>query len=270
MIRAVPSLHFHRVSRVFAGNVRAVSDVSFSVPAGSLTAVIGPSGCGKTTLLRIAAGLDRATDGSVAFVQSADRMDASESFSAADLSHKFLGRGSVSVCFQDARLLPWRTVLDNVALPLELCGIARAERIERADAVIAAAGLRDARERLPAQLSGGMRMRVALARTLVTRPEVLLLDEPCSSVDEFTRMQLDQEIRRVWQVSGATTLLVTHSVSEAVWLADQIVVMSAGAVHEIRPVALPSGLRDRASAAFLLEVETVMRSLAVAAGVTAA
>lgn len=265
MIRTVPSLHFHRVSRVFAGNVRAVSDVSFAVPAGSLTALIGPSGCGKTTLLRIAAGLDRATDGSISFDSNASRTSASASSTASNIA----SHGSVSVCFQDARLLPWRTVVDNVALPLELAGVSRGDRIERADAVIAAAGLNDARARLPSQLSGGMRMRVALARTLVTRPEVLLLDEPCSSVDEFTRMQLDEEIRRVWQVSGATTLLVTHSVSEAVWLADQIVIMRAGSIHETRTVALPSGPRNRASAAFLLEVETVMRSLAVAAGVIA-
>ena len=112
-------------------------------------------------------------------------------------------------------------------------------------------------------------MRVALARALVTRPEVLLLDEPCSAVDEFTRMQLDEEIRRVWQASGATTLLITHSVSEAVWLADQIVVMGGASIDEIYQVQLPQGSRDRTSAGFLFEVETVMKLLARAAGVVA-
>lgn len=257
MIRDLPSLDFQSVSRIFSGGVRALNDVSFSIPAGGLTAVIGPSGCGKTTLLRIAAGLDRATTGAVKFIRSDGKAHAKAS-------------ENLSVCFQDARLLPWRNVTENVALPLELAGVSRDERIARANQVIAAAGLSTAQTRLPAQLSGGMRMRVALARTLVTSPDVLLLDEPCSAVDEFTRMQLDQEIRRVWQVSGATTMLITHSVSEAVWLADQIVVMNMGSIHEIRTVALPRNDRDRTSSAFLLEVETVMRSFACAAGVVVA
>ena len=257
MIRDLPSLDFQSVSRIFSGGVRALNDVSFSIPAGGLTAVIGPSGCGKTTLLRIAAGLDRATTGAVKFIRSDGKAHSKSS-------------ENLSVCFQDARLLPWRNVTENVALPLELAGVSRDERIARANQVIAAAGLSTAQTRLPAQLSGGMRMRVALARTLVTSPDVLLLDEPCSAVDEFTRMQLDQEIRRVWQVSGATTMLITHSVSEAVWLADQIVVMNMGSIHEIRTVALPRNDRDRTSSAFLFEVETVMRSLACAAGVVVA
>ncbi len=250
----LPSLNFQGVSRIFPDGVRALNDVSFSIPAGGLTAVIGPSGCGKTTLLRIAAGLDRATSGVVKFIRR-------------DGNAPERARENLSVCFQDARLLPWRNIVDNVALPLELSGVSHDERIARANQVIAAAGLSPAKSRLPAQLSGGMRMRVALARTLVTSPEVLLLDEPCSAVDEFTRMQLDEEIRRVWQVSGATTMLITHSVSEAVWLADQIIVMNMGSIHEIRTVALPRSARNRTSAAFLLEVETVMKSLACAAGV---
>ncbi len=257
MIRDLPSLEFQSVSRIFSGGARALNDVSFSIPAGGLTAVIGPSGCGKTTLLRMAAGLDRATTGSVKFIGQDGNVHSRAS-------------ENLSVCFQDARLLPWRNVTDNVALPLELAGVSRDERSARAKQVIEAAGLSSAQARLPAQLSGGMRMRVALARTLVTSPDVLLLDEPCSAVDEFTRIQLDEEIRRVWQVSGATTMLITHSVSEAVWLADQIVVMSMGSIHEIRKVALPRNARDRASSAFLLEVETVMRSLARAAGVLVA
>ena len=257
MIRKLPTLDFQSVSRIFSGGVYALKEVSFSIPAGGLTAVIGPSGCGKTTLLRIAAGLDRATTGSVKFIDP----DGGAYARASE---------NLSVCFQDARLLPWRNVTDNVALPLELAGVSRNERIARANQVIAAAGLSSAQARLPAQLSGGMRMRVALARTLVTSPDVLLLDEPCSAVDEFTRMQLDEEIFRVWQVSGATTMLITHSVSEAVWLADQIVVMNMGSIHEIRKVALPRSARNRTSAAFLLEVETVMRSLACAAGVVVA
>ncbi|MSQ91067.1 MAG: ABC transporter ATP-binding protein [Phycisphaerales bacterium] len=238
----------------FAGGRQALAGVSFRLPAGGLTAIIGRSGCGKTTLLRIAAGLERPTRGRIRFV-------------GADGSTQAMVRGAVALCFQEPRLLPWRKVVDNVALPLELAGVSRRERVARAEKVIHAAGLDGAQSRLPAQLSGGMRMRVALARALVTEPAVLLLDEPCSSVDEFTRMQLDEEILRVWQTSGATTLLVTHSVSEAVFLADTIVIMRRARVHSIHPVSLAQGSRDRTSREFSLEVEQVMRLLAHAAGV---
>ncbi len=249
-----PAIVCEELSCVFAGGVTALDGVSFRLPAGGLTALIGPSGCGKTTLLRIAAGLARATSGQIQF----QRVDG---------SCEPMRSGGLSVCFQEARLLPWRTVVDNVALPLELAGVSRRERTARAERVIHAAGLDGAQQRLPAQLSGGMRMRVALARTLVTDPTVLLLDEPCSSVDEFTRMQLDEEIQRLWQVSGATTLLVTHSVSEAVYLADTIIIMKRARVHSTHTVALAQGSRDRTSHAFVREVEQVMRALAQAAGV---
>ncbi len=249
-----PAVVCEGLSCTLPSGVQALRDVSFRLQAGGLTAIIGPSGCGKTTLLRIAAGLARATSGRIQFLRR-------------DGSADPIRAGHLAVCFQDARLLPWRKVVDNVALPLELAGVGRRERVARAEAVIHAAGLDGAQSRLPAQLSGGMRMRVALARALVTDPTVLLLDEPCSSVDEFTRMQLDEEILRVWQDSGATTMLVTHSVSEAVFLADEIVIMRRARVHSIHRVALDRASRDRTSHAFSQEVELVMRSLAVAAGV---
>lgn len=251
-----PAIVCEELSCAFASGVTALQNVSFRVPAGGFTAVIGPSGCGKTTLLRIAAGLARATSGRIEFQRG-------------DGTCESLRAGRVAVCFQEARLLPWRTVVDNVALPLELAGVAKKERIARAESVIHAAGLDGAQSRLPAQLSGGMRMRVALARTLVTDPSALLLDEPCSSVDEFTRMQLDEEIQRVWQVSGATTLLVTHSVSEAVFLADTIIIMKRARLHSTHTVTLAQGSRDRASFEFAREVEQVMRALSQAAGVVA-
>lgn len=257
-----PAIVCEELSCRFPNGVQALKCVEHVFPAGKLTAVVGPSGCGKTTLLRIAAGLERATHGGIRFL-------------GADGRQARLERGEVAVCFQDPRLLPWRTVIDNVALPLELARVAKTQRINRAEEVICAAGLEGAQRRLPAQLSGGMRMRVALARALVTHPAVLLLDEPCSSVDEFTRMQLDEEIHRVWRVSGATTMLVTHSVSEAVFLAESIVIMCRAGIHSVHQVQLPVGStgpmgnRDRTSHEFSLEVERVMHELAAASGAVA-
>ncbi len=253
-MNSAPEVVCEALSRRFPNGVCALDKISFRVPSGGLTAIIGPSGCGKTTLLRIAARLDQSTEGQIRCVSR-------------DGTPMLPRAGQLAVCFQEARLLPWRTALENVALPLELAGVDRAERRMRANRVIHAAGLDGAQQRMPAQLSGGMRMRVALARALVTQPSVLLLDEPCSSVDEFTRMQLDEEIRRLWQASGATTILVTHSVSEAVFLADTIIVMEHGRVHATHTVELPQGGRDRTSLAFSQEVEFIMRTLACAAGV---
>ncbi len=252
MTRLPPTLQFDRVAREFAGGVRAVDGVTLSLAPGSLTAVIGPSGCGKTTLLRLAAGLD---------VPTAGRVEAEGASGS---------RSARSVCFQDPRLLPWRRVVDNVALPLELAGVPREQRQASALEVLRAAGLAHASRMLPAQLSGGMRMRVALARALVTQPQVLLLDEPCSAVDEFTRMQLDEEILRTFRACGATTMLVTHSVSEAVWLADRVIVMARGRVHADHAVRVQRDRRDRGDVGFLSEVEHCMRLLAAASGRDAA
>lgn len=198
------------IGRVFAGNVRALRDVSLQIPAGSLTTIVGPSGCGKTTLLRIMGGLDKATDGTVEFSTGPEGPSAAQ----------------VSFGFQEARLLPWRTVTRNIALPLELCSVPNPERTERAIHIAVQVGLVDALDRLPAQLSGGMRMRAAIARSLVTEPNVLLLDEPFGSLDEITRLTLDDLLLSLWQQLKMTVVLVTHSISEAVYLGQQVVVMS--------------------------------------------
>lgn len=173
-------------------------------------AVLGPSGCGKSTLLRIIAGLDRASSGSIEFTPS-----------------RQLKEGRIAYVFQDAHLLPWRNVLRNVALPLELMGVHRNERNEAAAVALEQVGLTDALKRYPAQLSGGMKMRVSLARALVTQPQLLLLDEPFAALDEITRQKLDEQLRRLWAAHGMTVVFVTHSTAEATFLANRAVVLTS-------------------------------------------
>lgn len=178
--------------------------MDLNVPGGEFLAMIGPSGCGKSTLLRIIAGLDHPTAGSISGVDPT----------------------AIAFVFQDAHLLPWRNVLRNVALPLELRGVDKPTRIERAMAAIEQVGLADAIRRYPAQLSGGMRMRASLARALVSDPKLLLLDEPFAALDEITRQQLDEQLRQLWDRRRMTVLFVTHSINEAAFLADRAIVLT--------------------------------------------
>ncbi|MEX0776526.1 MAG: ABC transporter ATP-binding protein [Phycisphaeraceae bacterium] len=209
------------VTRVFAGGVHAVDAMDLAIMPGEFVALLGPSGCGKSTLLRLIAGLDRADAGRMELINaSGDRAM------------------QMAYVFQDAHLLPWRSVLCNVELPLELAGVARAERRQRALALIEQVGLRDAVQRYPAQLSGGMRMRVSLARALVTEPSLLLLDEPFAALDEITRQQLDSQLRQLWLDRGMTVIFVTHSTNEAVFLADRAVVFSARPARIVLDCAL--------------------------------
>jgi NitT/TauT family transport system ATP-binding protein len=193
------------------------------VEAGEFLAVLGPSGCGKSTLLRIIARLAEPDAGSIVMEPAGERFQ-------------------TAFVFQDAHLLPWRNVLENAALPLELMGVARAERHERARAALEQVSLQDALDRYPAQLSGGMRMRVSLARALVTEPRLLLLDEPFAALDEITRFHLDVQLRELWQRRGMTVIFVTHSISEAAFLANRAVVMArrGGAIKLDRTLALPA------------------------------
>lgn len=208
--RAAVSVTCAGVTRVFPGGVAAVAGVDLTLRAGSFTAFLGPSGCGKSTLLRMIAGLDRPTSGSI------------------DVGGAPPGDRGVPVAFvfQDAHLLPWRNVLDNAALPLELAGVGKHERHEAARAVLTDVGLADAATRVPAELSGGMRMRVSLARALVTRPRLLLLDEPFAALDELTRNRLDDRLRVLWRERGTTVVFVTHSITEAAYLAERAIVFS--------------------------------------------
>ncbi|HVR29771.1 MAG TPA: ABC transporter ATP-binding protein [Thermoanaerobaculia bacterium] len=199
------------VSRVFEGGVVAVESIDLQVEPGQFLALLGPSGCGKSTLLRLVAGLDRPTSGAVA----------REPSPPTTAEH-----APIAYVFQDAHLLPWRDLLHNVALPLELRGVGRARRLEAASSAIQRVGLGDAAGRYPAQLSGGMRMRASLARALVTSPDLLLLDEPFAALDEITRHDLDDELHRLWRERGMTVVFVTHSLVEAAFLAQRAVVLS--------------------------------------------
>jgi NitT/TauT family transport system ATP-binding protein len=199
----------HRVFRVEGeGDVAAVDGVDLAVAPGEFVAILGPSGCGKSTLLRMIAGLERLDGGSI------------------QVGDGDTEKSSVAYVFQDAHLLPWRTVLDNAALPLELLGRDAASRRAAAERALVQVGLGDALRRHPAQLSGGMRMRVSLARALVTEPRLLLLDEPFAALDEITRQSLDDQLRALWRATGTTVLFVTHSIAEAAFLAERAVVLT--------------------------------------------
>jgi NitT/TauT family transport system ATP-binding protein len=224
------SVRLRGVRREFEGGVVAVESMDLDVPAGQFIAILGPSGCGKSTLLRIIAGLDHPDVGSVGLSAFAEP--------AADTSAR------IAYVFQDAHLLPWRTVLHNVALPLELARVPRRDRLAAAREAIAHVGLSEAESRYPAQLSGGMRMRVSLARALVTEPKLLLLDEPFAALDEITRSQLDEQLRQLWLARGMTVIFVTHSIGEATYLADRAVVLTKRPARIVldQEIALP---RDR-------------------------
>lgn len=219
----VPHLALHEASRSF-GAVHAVDRVSLAFPRGSFTALVGPSGCGKTTILRMLGGLDRPDAGSCG--RDTD------------------GGRATGFLFQEPRLLAWRTLRENVALPLELAGAAPAERHARADEALRLVRLADAGERFPHQLSGGMKMRASLARALVVRPTLLFLDEPFGALDEVTRHDLDFELRSLWERARFTAVLVTHSLPEAAFLAERMVIFSPRPARVVADLATPAGERD--------------------------
>jgi len=212
------ALAFDRVSMVFPNGTHALQEVSFQVDWGEFVAIVGPSGCGKSTLLRIASGLEDATIGRVR-----------------------VGATNMGFVFQDATLLPWRTVQANVELLGELHGLSKEDRARRADEAIDVVGLKGFERNHPKQLSGGMRMRVSLARTLTMKPEVALFDEPFGALDEITRGRLNDELLRLFLLERFAGLFVTHSIPEAVFLAGRVIVMSGRPGRVLGEVAVPFG-----------------------------
>ncbi len=216
---ATPIVEVRNLSKRYGSSVEALRDVNLSFPAGQLTSLLGPSGCGKTTLLKIIAGLLPATGGDV-FVKG-------QKVTAPGPERAFV--------FQDFALLPWANVLRNAAFGLELRGTPKAEREAKAQHYINEVGLGGFEQRYPHELSGGMRQRVGLARALAVDADVLLLDEPFSAVDEQNRRKFQEDLLRLRQVENKTLIFVTHSIEEAVYLSDRIVLLSPrpGRVSEI-------------------------------------
>jgi NitT/TauT family transport system ATP-binding protein len=203
-VGTAPALSFNKISMVFPDGTHALGETNFDVRPGEFVTVVGPSGCGKSTLLRIASGLTKATGG----------------FISKDPGH-------IGYVFQDATLLQWRTVQRNVELLAELEGIDKVERASRVAENIALVGLDGFEKKYPKQLSGGMKMRCSLARSLVMDPKVFLFDEPFGALDEITREKLNDELLNLFQRKGFAALFITHSIYEAVFLSTRVLVMSA-------------------------------------------
>jgi len=224
-----PILEANALRMTFADPDRAaflaLEGMSLTVAEGEFLVVVGPSGCGKSTLLRLLAGLLRPIAGEICFRGQP----------------LIAPRREIGFVFQRANLMPWRTVLQNITLPLEIGHLSKPEIAERARGMIALVGLEGFADAYPRQLSGGMQQRVALARALIHEPSILLLDEPFGSLDALTRERMNAELLRIWSAHQRTVVMVTHSISEAVFLADRVLVMSVrpGHVRAEFPVALP-------------------------------
>jgi len=237
-------LNLEHLSKTYADGTRALADVNLSVREGEIVALIGGSGCGKTTLLRLIAGLDRASLGEI-------RLDGE----IVAGPHPAIG-----IVFQEPRLLPWLSVFDNIAFGLD--DVSAGERKARVEHALEKIGLSEHARRWPRDLSGGQQQRVAIARAFVTNPKVLLLDEPFSALDAFTRASLHEHLLGLWEETRPTVVLVTHDVQEAVTLADRAVVMQPkpGRIFDELPLSLARP-RDKAGLPFETSVRRVLTAL---------
>lgn len=224
----VDAVSMRNVSVNFSGRADVLSDISLDIPSGGFLSMIGPSGSGKSTLLRVMADLVHPRAGEVKVFGKSARQAR-------------LGR-DISFVFQDASLLPWRTVIENVRLPLEIKGAGGGHPPYRPEELIELVGLNGREDALPRELSGGQRQRVAIARALVSKPRLLLMDEPFGALDEITRDKLNEEVLRIWREIGATIVFVTHSIREAVRLGQQVLVLKSnpGEVKELMTIDLPA------------------------------
>ncbi|WP_246734902.1 ABC transporter ATP-binding protein [Chelativorans sp. ZYF759] len=240
------------VTKVFSNGTLALSNMSMDIGAGEFVSLLGPSGCGKSTALRIIAGLGRPSSGTIDWPSSR-------------INSRGLPEGDVGFVFQEPTLMPWQTVFGNVFLPLRLQGKTKAGSRERIMETLAMVGLADFANAYPRELSGGMKMRVSIARALITGPKLLLMDEPFAALDEITRQKLNDDVRRLWQRSGVTVIFVTHSVYEATYLSNRIVVMRARPGEVYRDLAMPEAeerdVHFRSSEEFQASSALVSRTL---------
>ena len=256
-----PAVETLSVSKTYPNGTQALQPVDLTVQQGEFVTLLGPSGCGKSTLLKMVAGLLPPSDGRILlWRQPVDRIEA--------------GDHRLSFVFQEATLMPWARVQANVRLPLDLAGVPRAEADARVAESLALVGLDPFATHRPRELSGGMQMRVSIARGLVTRPTLLLMDEPFGALDEITRHRLDSDLLDLWQRKQLTVIFVTHSIYEAVYLSTRVVVMAARpgrVVDELRiDEPYPRGAAFRVSPAFSEHVRRLQDSLQRASAADAA
>jgi NitT/TauT family transport system ATP-binding protein len=247
-----PKVVLDHVTKRYGAGAPIIEELSFSVSPGEFVSILGPSGCGKSTLLKLVAGLSPVTSG-IIMVDGMSPINARE---------------VMSFIFQDPTLLPWRTVRANVALGLELEGVARERRDAKVEALLSLVGLAHVSGSYPRQLSGGMKMRVSIARALASSPRMLLLDEPFAALDEITRDRMNEELLRLHREQGWTVLFVTHSVAEAVFLSNRVLVLAPHPGRLAQDIAIelpvPRSEETRTSEAFdrkIAEVSRMLRSV---------
>ncbi len=249
------------VTKLFSNGTLALKDMSLDVRRGEFLSLLGPSGCGKSTALRIIAGLGEPSTGQVDWPSS-------------QIDSWGKPKGDIGFVFQEPTLMPWATVFNNVYLPLRLSGVSKSQARPRIMEVLASVGLADFHAAYPRELSGGMKMRVSIARALVTKPKLLLMDEPFAALDEITRQKLNDDVLRLWRDTGITVIFVTHSVFESAFLSNRIVVMRARPGQVYTDLAIKTSLeRDsyyRTSEEYRSTTDTVSRALQEAIEIGAA